>query len=158
MVSCTGIAHILQHRHTVVVCQYKARWMTGVTWPERVLSRSINPQIADYLNTLRPRQDGRHFPDDIFKIFLNENIWMSIKISPKFVPKGPFNDIPALVQIMAWRLTGAKPISEPMLVSLLTHICVTRPQWVNDELPWLPFPYHWPYCVQRSFTFRFQGK
>ena len=26
------------------------------------------------INTLSPRQDGRHFPDDIFKcIFLNEN-------------------------------------------------------------------------------------
>ena len=32
---------------------------------------------------------------------------------------------------MAWRRPGDKPISEPMLVSL-THICVTRPQWVNN--------------------------
>ena len=33
-------------------------------------------------NTLRLRQDGRHFPNDIFKcIFLNENVWISIKIS-----------------------------------------------------------------------------
>ena len=38
---------------------------------------------------------------------------------------------PALVQIMAWRRSGDKPLSEPMMVSLLTHICVTRPQWVN---------------------------
>ena len=69
------------------------------------------------LNTLRPRQDGRHFPDDIFKcIFLNENVWISIKISLKFVPKGPINIIPALVQIMAWRRPGAKPLSEPMVV------------------------------------------
>ena len=38
-------------------------------------------------NTLRPRQNGRHFPDAIFKwIFLNENIWISINISLKFVP------------------------------------------------------------------------
>ena len=50
------------------------------------------------VNTLRPRQDGRHFPDDIFKcIFLYENVWISIKISLKFVPKGPINNIPALV-------------------------------------------------------------
>ena len=55
-------------------------------------------------NTLRPRQNGRRFPDDIFKcIFLNENVWISIKISMKFVPKGPINNIPALVEIMAWR-------------------------------------------------------
>ena len=50
------------------------------------------------LNTLRPRQNGRHFPNDTFKrIFLNENVRISIKISLKFVPKGPINKIPALV-------------------------------------------------------------
>ena len=84
------------------------------------------------LNTLR--QNGRHFADDIFKcIFLNENVWIPIKISLKFVPKGPINNIPALVQIMVWRCPGAKPLSEPMMVSLPTHICVTWPQWVKGE-------------------------
>ena len=84
------------------------------------------------LNTLRPRQNGRHFADDTFKrIFLNENVRISIKISLKFVPKDPINNNPALVQIMAWRRSGDKPLSEPMMVCFLTHICVTRPQWVN---------------------------
>ena len=83
-------------------------------------------------NTLRPRKNERHFADDIFKwIFLNANVWIPIKISMKFVPKGPINNIPGLVQIMAWRSPGDKPLSEPMMVSLTTHICVTRPQWVN---------------------------
>ena len=69
------------------------------------------------INTLRPRQDGRHFPDDIFKcIFLNENVLISIKISLKFVPKGPINNIPSLIQIMAWCQSGDKPMSEPMMV------------------------------------------
>ena len=77
------------------------------------------------VNTLRQRQHGRHFADDTFKrIFLNENV----KISLKFVHKGPINNIPALVQIMAWHRPGDKPLSEPMVGSLLTHICVTRPQ------------------------------
>ena len=50
------------------------------------------------LNTLRPRQNGRRFADDIFKwTFLNENIWCFIKISLKFVPRGPVNNIPSLV-------------------------------------------------------------
>ena len=40
---------------------------------------------------------------------------MSIKISLKFVPRGPINNIPALVQIMAWRQSGDKPLSEPKL-------------------------------------------
>ena len=86
------------------------------------------------LNTLRPRQDGRHFPDYIFKcIFLNENVLISIKIPLKFVRNGPINKIPALVQIMAWRLPGDKPLSEPLMVSLPMHICITRPQWVNKK-------------------------
>ena len=87
-------------------------------------------------NTLRLRQNGRYFADDIFKyIFLNENAWISLKISLKFVPNVPIDNIPALVQIMAWRRPGDKPLSEPMMVSVLTHICVTRPQWVNSVAP-----------------------
>ena len=85
-----------------------------------------------YVNSLRPRQNGRRFADDTFKcIFLNENVRISIKISLKFAPEGPINNIPSLVQIMAWRRPGDKPLSEPMMVSLLAHICVTRPQWVK---------------------------
>ena len=87
-----------------------------------------------YLNTLRPRQNGRHFPDDTFKcILLNENARISDTISQKFVPKGPINKFPALVQIMAWRRPGDKPLSEPMMVRLPTHICATRPQWVKSK-------------------------
>ena len=70
-----------------------------------------------WVNTQRVRKNGRHFPDDIFKcIFVNENVWISFKISLKFVPKGPINNIPSLVQIMAWRRPGDKPLSEPMMV------------------------------------------
>ena len=72
------------------------------------------------------------FRNDIFKcIFLNENVWISIYISLKFVPSGWVDDIPALVGIMAWCWKGDKPLSEPVTVSLLMHICVTRPQWVK---------------------------
>ena len=103
--------------------------------PIHAQNRTVVHIIA-VINTLRPIQNGRHFADDIFKcIFLNENAWISLKISLKFVPKGPINNNPALVQIMAWRRSGDKPLSEPMMVSLLTHICVTRPQWVLKEIP-----------------------
>ena len=72
------------------------------------------------------------FADYIFKlILLNENVRISIKISLEFVPWGPIINIPALVQIIAWRWPGDKPLSEPMMVSLLTHIYVTRPKWVK---------------------------
>ena len=64
------------------------------------------------LNTLRPKQNGRHFADGMFKcIFLNENVWTSIEISLKFVPKGSINNNTALFQIMAWRRPGDKPLS-----------------------------------------------
>ena len=43
----------------------------------------------------------------------------------------PINNIPALVQIMAWCHPGDKPLSEPRMVTLLMHICVTRSQWVD---------------------------
>ena len=49
----------------------------------------------------------------------------------KFLPKGPINNIAALVQIMAWRRPGDNPSYELIKVSLSTHICVTRPQWVK---------------------------
>ena len=110
------------------------------TAPSRYLnqwSRLLYVARPQWVNTLRPRQNGRHFADDIFKcIFLNENVFITVKISLKFVPKGPIKNIPALVQIMAWRRPGGKPLSEPMLVSLTTHICVTRPQWVNHWFRW----------------------
>ena len=51
----------------------------------------------------------------------------------KFVPKGPINNISTLVQTMAWRRSGDKPLSEPMLLSLLMHIRITRPQWVKES-------------------------
>ena len=60
-----------------------------------------------------------------------KKIWILIEIRLKFVPNDPINSFPVLVQIMAWRRPGDKPLSEPMLVSLQTHICATRPQWVK---------------------------
>ena len=62
---------------------------------------------------------------------MNQNARMSINISLKFVPTCLFNNIPVLVHIMAWRRPSDKPLSELMMVNLLTHICVTRPQWVK---------------------------
>ena len=81
--------------------------------------RILNPRVAgcirylmilthNNINTLRPRQNGRHSADDTFKrIFMNENAIISINIPLKFVPKGLINNILALVQIMAWRRPGA---------------------------------------------------
>ena len=49
--------------------------------------------------------------DDTFKcIFLNENDRILIQILLKFAPRSPFENMPALVQVMAWRRTNADPI------------------------------------------------
>ena len=107
------LENFLQHRET-------SRWNGN---------RTANLRII--INTLRPRQIGRHFADDTFKrIFLNENVRISIKISLKYVPKGPINNNPALIQIMAWCRSGDKPLSEQWCLVY----CVTRPQWVKKGI------------------------
>ena len=62
-------------------------------------------------------QNWRHVADDIFRrISVNEKLCISIKISLKF---------------------GDKPFSESMMMVIhLTHICVTRPQWVKGCIQW----------------------
>ena len=83
-------------------------------------------------NSLRPRQNRRHFPDDILKcIILKDNVWISLEISLKFVAAVRINNIPALVRTVAWCRPGDKPLFEPVMVDLLTHLCVTRPQWAR---------------------------
>ena len=45
------------------------------------------------------------------------------KISLNFFPNGQINNIPTLIQIMAWHRPGNKPLSEPMM-----HIYATQLQ------------------------------
>ena len=100
--------------------------------------------LMGVFNTSRQKQNDRHFPDNVFKcIFVKENVPIPIKISRKFIPMVPIINIRAWVQIMAWRRPGNKPLSEPMMISLLTHICVIRPQLfkINDRL--------WPSALYR---------
>ena len=75
--------------------------------------------------------------DDIFRcIFMNEKFCILIEISLKFVPKGPINNNPALVQLMAWRQIGNKPLFEPILTRFTdAYICGTRGRWVNTLRP-----------------------
>ena len=69
-----------------------------------------------HVNSSPPCQNGRYFAENIFKcIFMNEKFCISIQISLKFIPRGPSDNNSALVQVMAWRRTGDKLLSEPML-------------------------------------------
>ena len=68
------------------------------------------------INSFPYEQNCRHFADDILRcIFVNEQFFILIEISPKTVPKGPIDNNSALDQTMAWRRIGDKPLSEPML-------------------------------------------
>ena len=129
-------------------------WKQGLIWMSQISSQQFMDDIFKFLfNTLRPRQNGRLFADDTLKrIFLNENIRIAIKISLKFVPTGPINNNPALVLIMTSRWPGDKPLSEPMLVRLLTHLCVTWPQWVNNFL--YLFRLHWIFHKESPFAYK----
>ena len=85
------------------------------------------PGSSSCIITLRSRQNGHHFADDILKcIFLDENIWICIEISLKFVHKGLINNKAALVRVMACR-----HFLNQWWLSSMTHLCVTRPQRVN---------------------------
>ena len=77
---------------------------------------TLKSEPIQSVNSFPPGQNGRHFADNVIRcILLNEKFFILIKISLKFVPKGPINNNPALVQIMACRQTGDKPLSEPMM-------------------------------------------
>ena len=113
-----------------------SKFITQCIYTMRGTSPSRNSR-SSILKTLRPRQDRHHFPYDIFNcIFLNQNVWISIKISLNFVPKCRINNIQALVQIMAWPRPDHKPLSEPMMIDLLMHICVSWSQWVKTLQWW----------------------
>ena len=81
-----------------------------LSWYSYAIQYCINPQhnwikknMEHDIDTLRPRQNGCYLTDNIFKyILLAENVYISLK-----------------------------PLSGLMMVSLLTHIYVNQPQWVN---------------------------
>ena len=58
--------------------------------------------------------------DDIFNcIFLNENDRIPLQISLKYVPMSIIDHKPAMVQVMAWRRTGDKPLPGPMVTQFI---------------------------------------
>ena len=65
----------------------------------KIMDVIIFPNFSQFMLThLLSEQNGRHFPDDIFRcIFVNKNFCILIKISLKFVPMGPIDNDPALV-------------------------------------------------------------
>ena len=127
-----GTKYQIQYRNTActsftilwLALEHQSNYTIHITPYPYSFIRLLELAIVGFFNTLRLRHNGRCFTEDVFKcIFLPENVWNLIKVSLRFVPKGPINNSPALIQVMAWRRSGDKPLSEPMMVSLLTQIC-----------------------------------
>ena len=108
-------------------------WLTHIiysTWNDTVLFH-VQELYAMLLNSPHTGQNGRNFADDIFKcIFLNENFCILIRISLKFISKGPIENKWALVKTMSWCRTGDKPLSGP----ILTQSTDTYMRHYGDEL------------------------
>ena len=110
-----------------------------MTWFNFILDIPVSGPEA--FTTLRPSQNGRHFADAIFKrIISTENVSISLKISLKFVSKVQINKIPALIQIMAWRWPGDKPLSAPMVgVRMYVSLGLNELRWVApNSFPTIP--------------------
>ena len=136
-------------------------------WRQQAITRVNVDQIAiwRYYSHSYLTHWGRDEMNNISQTTFS-NVYSSMKMFEfrskfhwlKFVPKGPINNIPALVQIMAWRRSGDKPLSEPIMVSLPTHICVTRPQWIKNKARMNAFLIHFKqYLMNTSATFNTYG-
>ena len=95
----SNFVDLYKMHHSASVCQLNTvEAMVDSSMTHIPLHKNGGKITDDNFNTLRLRQDGCHFADDILKcIFLNENVWIPIEISLKFVPMGPIDNIPALV-------------------------------------------------------------
>ena len=66
-------------------------------------------------------------------------MYISIKISPKFVPHDPINNIPALVQIMVWRCPG-RPANQQLRIVIIymTNHCwyvIAQEKQISNAIP-----------------------
>ena len=78
-----------------------------------------------------------------FSSFCECKFCILIPVSLKSVPKVPIDNESALVQVITWCQTSNKPLCQPMMATLLMHICTTQPQrvkqWFCRTLIWLNF-------------------
>ena len=120
-------------------CRQATSHYLSQCWP-----RSLSPYgitRPQWVNSSPPGQNGHHFIDDIF---MNEKFCISIRVSLKFVPKGPTDNKSAMVQVMANRhqaitRTNADPVHWCIYAVLVgdelteVHVCTTRAQCVKRK-------------------------
>ena len=130
---CVLLLRDSQHRLTFLDIYRFFCLYIGLEFIITVSADAQGSKVSLAINSSLPGQNSSRFANDIFKcIFLNEKFCISIWISLKFVPEGAIHKKRALVQVMAWRGVGNKPLPEPVLIQFTDeYICVTKGRWVN---------------------------
>ena len=93
---------------------------------------SIYQEIHEYLNIFRPKQNNHLFVHSILNVFswMNFNIFW-FKFNLNFcIRNHSTNSKSALVQVMAWHLSGAKPLPEPLLIHF-TNAFICPQVWMS---------------------------
>ena len=126
---------LLKYVVCFLIVQHCFRWWLGAIQTQAITWTSDDTEACDTKwnkSTVRPIRKRIHFAVNIFKcIFLNGDVWIWLKFHWSLFLRVQWRIFLALVQIMAWCWPGDKPLSEAMMVRLLTYICVTWPQWVQ---------------------------
>ena len=97
-------------------CEIVILWMAGK------LTIGLSELLMSLL--ILPEQSGHHFADDFFKLIFINVFWLL------FVLKGTIDNKVALVQVMAWRRTGDKPLPKPMLTQFADAYMRHQGRWV----------------------------
>ena len=76
------------------------------------------------------------FADDIFNcIYAMKMKKVPIQVSLKYVPRSPIDNEAALIQVMARRRIGDKPLSEPMLTQF-SDACMRQKLEMKKQDTW----------------------
>ena len=106
--------------------QMTALILINFFWSTKWISLFLN-QLFD---TLRPRPNGQYFVDDIFKgISWNENVWIVVDISLKFIREGPTDNKSSLVRKMTRHRQVSGHYLNQWWSRLPMGICVAQPRY-----------------------------
>ena len=118
----------LWHQKLYRAFRFGTLWLISCSYPRHSQLTTHSLMLAN-----------RRIRQSLTALVLNENLPISVKISLKFLPKDPINNIPLLVHLMVLYQPGDQPLSEPMMLNLPMHMCVTQPQWINGIWRCVPF-------------------
>ena len=95
---------------------------------QALVSSSFSLLSGACVKVLKP-----HVVDILRTTHSNGFTWNTVFISLNFFPKGPIENMSALVQVMAWRQTGHKPYLDWLWLSSFTYVCHLGPVFISDK-------------------------